>query len=358
MFLVTSLARAGIGELKGFIFATTTETAIALVDPGSERTWSRDLIAEGYQFSQWMPDGCHVLICKTSDDLKSRDFFLLSITDLSLRQIALPSDPIISPGGEHIAYFDSQGGLTAINYVQWQNFELSAPVTVATFPPTQLSRDGTVWVTEDDLLYETGTARFIWNRIDGVTTELSPAVFPDRPRFHSIARSPDASTLAVFANLRAYMGAVDPRITNLTEAEIEEARSQRPVKGGLTLYDVNGVAPPVYVNVANQFVVLAEWSPDSNRLALVTDPSSDDVALFVYDRQSATLTRIADAYLREDLYFLPSWSIDSQWLAYRTGEGYFVEQLESHERIEVPLDLDVARLHWSPMMDYSQMQCS
>ncbi|MCA9906158.1 MAG: hypothetical protein KC547_20025, partial [Anaerolineae bacterium] len=286
-------------------------------------------------------------------------YFLLSITDLSLREIALPGDPIISASGEHIAYFDSQDGLATINYVQLrQNFELSAPVTVATLPSGQLPRDGTVWVTEDDLLYETGTARFIWNRIDRGTIELSPAAFPHRPRFHSISRSPDANTLAVFANLRDYMGAVYPRLTNLTEAEIEEARSQRPVEGGITLYDVNGVVPPVHVNVANHFVVLAAWSPDSNRLALVTDPTSDDVAVFVYDRRLSTLTRIADAYLREDLYFLPSWSADSHWLAYRNGDGYFVENLETRERIEVPLDLDVARLDWSPVMDYSQAECS
>jgi WD40-like Beta Propeller Repeat len=350
-------------ELKGFVFAALTgptvdDTTIEFIDLGTGAMWNKDIGAEGYTYYEWMPDGCHVLLTRPGDDGMGLRMFALSVTDLSISEIALQGAPMWSPNGENLAYFVDRDGISTLYYIeQFDNTELSKPIPIATFHGWY-RRDGAGWVTEDVLMYETGTARFLWNRVDKSTQELPFPVYPLIPKFHNVSRSPDRTTLAVFASLSEYRNAVDPRITNLTPTEIEEAEKNKPSDTGLDLYNLSEVNSRIHVNVKNEFLFDVIWSPDSEKLVVVTEPKSNDFGIFIYDRSSLLLRRIADAYIREARYYEPTWSSDSQWLSYRSPDGYFVENIQTRDKIKVPINIDTSSLFWSPIMSYSGIECS
>lgn len=353
---VIPVVLAGNRELKGFVFAATTDTTIEFIDLGTGAIWDKDIGAEGYTFNKWIPDGCHVLLTRPGDDGMGLRRFALSVTDLSISEIALQGETIWSPNGRNLFYFDDQHGIYYLE--QFDNLELSDPVSVVKLPSSQFRRDEAGWVTEDVLIYETNTARFLWNRVDKSTQELPLPVYPIIPKFHTISRSPDRTTLAVFASLSEYRNAVDPRITNLTPTEIEEAEKNKPSDTGLDLYNLSEVNSRIHVNVKNEFLLDVIWSPDSKKLVVVTEPKSNDFGIFIYDRSSLLLRRIADTYIREAMYYEPTWSSDSQWLSYRSPDGYFVENIQTQDKIKVPINIDTSSLFWSPIMSYSGIECS
>jgi dipeptidyl aminopeptidase/acylaminoacyl peptidase len=152
-----------------------------------------------------------------------------------------------------------------------------------------------------------------------------------------------------FSSMIYYREVFGPDI-ELSEVRKAELQSQIPAIPGLDIFFlVEGVRQHVDVN--GQFIKSLVWSPTSQQIAITTDSEGDDYGIYVYDVRLETLSRISDAY--HDLWFreyVPSWSPDSEWLAFRSPSGYSIQHISSEQIIRLDTIMNQSQtLLWSPV---------
>lgn len=220
------------------------------------------------------------------------------------------------------------------------------------------------WLSDNQLFYSlSGGRKFVWDRTTSKISRFGEHQhnLPDYGDFYITAVAPDQEMAATHADLNEYRSEGNPFVNDLTSSDLATLEAQKPTMTGFDLLDLN-TGTVRHIDVQGQFLLSLAWAPASNRLAIVTDYKGTDFAVYVYDLDTGALHRIADAAVyRAAILTIPTWSHDSEWLAFRSPQGIFIQRLSDGERIQLDerMDGDATRYryYWSPVMDYSKSQC-
>jgi Tol biopolymer transport system component len=219
------------------------------------------------------------------------------------------------------------------------------------------------WLSQDEILYLNGNDNewYIWNVVtDGITpytVEIPQENSPER-FYNSDSISPNHEMLAGFYDIAAYRAAGDTRFVELTDEDLATHEAERPQVSGFDLFFLNENTKR-HVDVNGQFLQSLVWSPSGRQIVVTTDYKGSDFGIYLYDVETDTIRRLTDAY--NDLWYaryIPTWSPDEQWLAFKTSTGYVIQNLSTNERIQLDERINGSQLLWSPVMDYSNNVCN
>ncbi len=340
-------------------------SVITFQDLRSDSVWQVEMPDSSYSIYSWSPDGCHLLL-RGSDRWK-----LLSVIGKTIKEIPLSS----TDGQLAISYglIWSPDGKTLIeSFGVNNNGTRLYSVNISTFERELiLSLDKTAralrWFSQTELLYETEDGYFIWDettmksrqfqQLHRIPLDWASEVYP------SIA-SPNGELLGRYYSLIALKSITSdlPEDADSQYIATVEAIAKEP---GFDVYFLNDGSTK-HIDVMGQFLQSLEWSPASERLVVSTYPPAtlDRInGIYVYDLKTDALQRVGDfpAMLNSEYgQYFPSWSSDSNWLAFNTPTGYVAYNLIAQETVKLSEQFSNSymNLFWSPIMDYSNSNCS
>jgi hypothetical protein len=348
--------------LQGPILVSQFGQQITFQDMGSGRVWSLEV--EMYtHFVSWSPDGCKLLLIERSTS--NSQWILLTVNDLELDTL-LPQtkSPIWHPDGQSLTYinYSNDRQITSVYSLDLLNQEVTFLFEVEEIgTPIQ-------WLSENELLYDEDGHRFVWNAATRQNRAFGSEHYPpyakpeetiSRAFYRTDDISPSQELLVGFYDVASYRNALDPRTYDheLTAAERQEIETRRPETPGFDLYFLNA-GTSRHVDVNGYFVESVVWSPSSQMIAVTTDTEAEDYGIYIYNIETDTIERIADAY--NDLWFvryLPAWSPNEEWVAYKPPASYVVQRLSDGEQTLLDPELKGDRVYWSPIMNYNDLRC-
>jgi WD40 repeat protein len=235
------------------------------------------------------------------------------------------------------------------------------------------------WLSSENLLYTAAYMRYIWNMSSGERDAIDKDNYPyplgtSAPSewdlygcYFRYYLSPNRTTLARHYNLTNYYYALHEDVDGVCEVPAEN-----PPQSGLDLhfYDTNTT---LHIDIYNHFVHYLAWSPSAEQLLIVTDSDPESMrveheelgGVYIYNVAQDQLERLNGFF--SPFAFRLTWSPDSQWLAggftdqglsaYRLSDGKVVP-LDEERFLGTPQGDIIVMVHWSPVMDYSETQCS
>jgi len=221
------------------------------------------------------------------------------------------------------------------------------------------------------LLYTIAGDYFVWDTID-----QKSSLYRHEPKLPSnwssevylAFESPDQKLSAKYYSvnaLRSFVSAsqeVPP--SDYISPEYVSTLEAIPKVPGFDIYAFQD-GSVTHVDVKGQFLQFLKWSPSSGRIVVTTDPFNTPESLngiYVYSFIDGSLQRIGNypaMYNSEYGGYEPTWSPDSNWLAFNTPDGYIIYNLTTKKTIKLSEEFDgfYMSLGWSPIMDYSQADC-
>lgn len=351
--------------LPAYTLVAELPDKIAFQDLKSDRVWNwsiPNLIYDyNYHVDSWTPDGCRVVMSVLTD--AGFQTILLSVNNLEYTEIPF-GEPLWSPDGTSIFYrlFDRSADSTSI----YRASSLSQDPEL--FHSFDMWVGHTEWLSDHEwVLYGENDQYYVWNLQTkqvrlfepnpltiGKEQEIQQPFYDYGGEDHI---SPDWTMTAGFNSMIYFREVIGPD-RELSEAKDAELQSQIPTIPGLDIFFLaEGVRRHVDVN--GQFIKSLVWSPTSQQIAVTTDSEGDDYGIYIYDVRRETLSRISDAY--HDLWFqvyLPSWSPDGKWLAFRSPAGYSAQHMPSGQIIRLDTIMNQSQtLLWSPATDYARPVC-
>jgi Tol biopolymer transport system component len=338
-----------------FTLVAELPSEIVFQDLNTNRLWNwpiPNLIYDyNYEVKSWSSDGCYMVL-SVNTDTGSRTI-LLSVPSLNHREMPL-GEPIWSPVGESVFYVERSSDIT---YIYLASSVLQEPEY---YHSLDMWIGKVEWLSDHEWVFSDGYEFYVWNlRTKQVRLfEPNPLKVWEASktlRFYEYVGneliSPNWTMMNGFYSMTSYRAAFSIDF-ELSDSEIAELKTQEPTISGFDIFFMEtGVERHVDVN--GQFVQSLVWSPNSQQVAITTDYDGIDYGRYFYDLESATLKRIDDAF--NDGWFwhyLPTWSPDGEWLAYRSSIGYAIQHLSSGQRIQLDETLNQSQsLHWIPAMD-------
>jgi hypothetical protein len=143
--------------------------------------------------------------------------------------------------------------------------------------------------------------------------------------------------IATYFDRDEAFGSLDPRLGYVNAAEEQAIRDDVQPVPGVELYFIDS-GETVAFNLDVQYVTVAAWSPDSQRLGMMVFPipsSRSTTGVYIYDRQTNTATRARGLSAVPIGVTQMAWSADSEWVtaaaeirglvAYNPTEDRYIE---------------------------------
>lgn len=337
-------------------------------DVGASQTWRVSLPDSSTMPISWSSEGCYLLLRGTGTDR----WFISSMLDHELKDVS-PEPALGKLSYRPIWSIDSNFLTLAVvsknEGTDIYSMDISSLETSLMFSSSDKIAP-VRWLSETDLLYTTdGKSLFVWDslaqdtRYYGLRNEWPPDWVGDS-ELHMFQEAPNGRSLAKYYSLaalrsfEAYIRELPPP-EDMTPEYVAAVRAI-PRTTGFDIYDF-GTASTWHIDVEGQFIQFLKWSPSSRQIVVTTDPitsSNDANGIYIYGLLEKSIHRIENypaMYNSEYGGYEPTWSSDSQWLAFNTPDGYVAYDLVSRDAIALsPLfDGFYMSLEWSPVMRVS-----
>jgi len=338
--------------LKGPIVSGQVNNQIIFQDIGTGKVWDVELtdVSRLFQFS---PNGCDVVVLQSFEgDTK---IGTLSIFDFSFKELPPLGTPIWTLDNENIIFL-SYNGTTQSTKIYISNNKGEGLVLLNTINEAMLFPQ---WLSNDELIYQSdGYEWLVWNiKTNNISnfyneSEIIPNEFSQQPFYNTSNISPDHKMIAGFFDFTSFRGATSDN----TSEGITELMPLKPQIPGFDIFFMKENTR-LHVDISEQFIQSLVWASTSSKIAITTDYDGPDYGVFVYDLKKNRLQRLGDAY-NDYQFYIPSWSSNDEWLAFRTPNGYIAQHLLDGNTISLDKRLTAHQLFWSPIMDYSNTICS
>ena len=344
---------------------------ITFEDVGSNRTWRVTLPNSSFVPTSWSSDGCDLLL------QGSGRWAILSIPDATIRETPLSQ---ISGSrqsfGAMIWSFDGKS-LTSSVYLSDTDVRIYS-VNLETFATNLIlslnqPSSAVQWLSDTELLYRiAGGDYFIWDTVAQKSSlyrskpQLPPTWLSDVYFSEESQVENERQEFYSVDDFRSFISASQevppPEDINTEYVATLEAIPQVP---GFDIYTFRDHSSK-HIDVVGQLLQFLVWSPSSERIVVTTDPSTtpdDKNGIYSYNLQDDLLEKLGEfpaMYDSEYGGYAPTWSPDSNWLAFNTPRGYVMYNLETKETHKLSEQFDgmYMSLQWSPVMDYSSTECS